>query len=117
MMFSELLATTYPSIRVQPNLIFARDGNVYSSGGATAGIDLALALVEEDLGREIPLAVARTMVVFLQRLGGQSQFSAYLKVESKNRPDNAERMRRTFQRHFDVSPHDYGARFRSTPLN
>jgi transcriptional regulator GlxA family with amidase domain len=89
-MFSELLATTDPSIRVQPNLIFARDGNVYSSGGVTAGIDLALALVEEDLGREFPLAVARTMAVFLRRLGGQSQFSAYLKVASKNRPDIGE---------------------------
>jgi len=61
-MFSWLLATAYPSIQVDSNLLFARDGNIYSSGGITAGIDLALALVEEDLGREIALATARTMV-------------------------------------------------------
>lgn len=84
-MFSELLAATYPSIQVNSSLIFARDGNIYTSGGITAGIDLALALVEEDLGREITLAVARTMVVFPHRPGGQSQFSAYLDVrEVKN---------------------------------
>jgi transcriptional regulator GlxA family with amidase domain len=90
-MFSELLAATYPSIQVDSSLIFARDGNIYTSGGITAGIDLALALVEEDLGREITLAVARTMVVFPHRPGGQSQFSAYLDVrEVKNRPDIGE---------------------------
>ena len=69
-MFSEVLATEYPSIQVDSSLLFARDGNIYSSGGITAGIDLALALVEEDLGREIALAVARMMVVFPRRPGG-----------------------------------------------
>src|SRR5208283_5674181 len=86
-MFSEALATKYPAIQVDSNLLFARDGNIYTSGGITAGIDLALTLVEEDLGREITLAVARTMVVFPRRPGGQSQFSAYVKLEAKNRPD------------------------------
>jgi transcriptional regulator GlxA family with amidase domain len=52
-LYSELLARAYPSIDVDASLLFARDGNIYSSGGITAGIDLALALVEEDLGREI----------------------------------------------------------------
>lgn len=190
--YSDLLATTYSSIQVDSNLLYARDGNIYTSGGITAGIDLALALVEEDLGREIPLAVARTMVVYPRRPGGQSQFSGYMDLlEAKNRPDiselqtwilghpgadlgvavladrmgmsprnfsrlfhgetgktpaqfaeraradaarikleqtivpveviaaecgfgNAERMRRTFQRLFNVSPQDYRARFRST---
>jgi len=194
-LFSQALATAYPSIRVDSNLIIARDGNIYTSGGITAGIDLALALVEEDRGRDIALAVARTMVVFPRRPGGQSQFSAFLMMpEAKGRPDirelqgwimahpgedlsvpaladrmgmsprnfarlfrneigmtpaeyaeqartdaartkltqgdlpvetiaqesgfgNTERMRRTFKRLFDVSPHDYRARFRSTPLN
>jgi transcriptional regulator GlxA family with amidase domain len=193
-MFSELLATAYPSIKVDSSLLFARDGNIYTSGGITAGIDLALALVEEDIGREIALATARVLVVFPRRPGGQSQFSSYIKLEAKSRPDigelqawilghpgedlsvsaladrmamsprnfarlfhdetgdtpaqfteraradaarckleqtvvpvetiaeecgfgNAERMRRTFQRLFDVSPHDYRARFRSTLLN
>ncbi|MGH6846728.1 MAG: GlxA family transcriptional regulator [Methylocella sp.] len=193
-LLSQDLATAYPSIRVDSNLIIARDGNIYTSGGITAGIDLALALVEEDRGREIALAVARMMVVFPRRPGGQSQFSAFLMAEAKGRPDirelqgwimahagedlsvhaladrmgmsprnfarlfhsetgdtpaqfaeraradaarskleqtvvpvetiaeecgfgNTERMRRTFKRLFDVSPHDYRARFRSTPLN
>jgi transcriptional regulator GlxA family with amidase domain len=192
--FSDVLATAYPSIEVDSSLLFARDGNIYSSGGITAGIDLALALVEEDLGREIACAVARMMVVFPRRPGGQSQFSAYVKyLEVTSRPEieelqawilrhpgddlsvsaladrmamsprnfarlfhsetgdtpaqfaeraradaarlkleqtvvpvetiaeecgfgNTERMRRTFQRLFDVSPHDYRARFRSTLL-
>jgi transcriptional regulator GlxA family with amidase domain len=76
-MFSDLLAARYPSIEVDASLLFARDGNIYTSGGITAGIDLALALLEEDVGPEVMLAVARTMVVFPRRPGGQSQFCAY----------------------------------------
>lgn len=193
-MYFDLLAKAYPSITVDASQLFARDGNFYSSGGITAGIDLALALIEEDLGREVALAVARTLVVFPRRPGGQSQFSGYIKWrEVRSRPDiqelqiwmlghpgedlsvqaladrlgmsprnfarlfrsetgetpalfaeraradaarikleqsmvpveiiaeecgfgNAERMRRTFQRLFKVSPHDYRERFRSTLL-
>lgn len=193
-MYSDLLAKAYPSTKVDASLLFARDGNVYSSGGITAGIDLALALVEEDLGGEIALAVARTLVVFPRRPGGQSQFSGYIKWrEVRSRTDiqelqtwmlghpgedfsvqaladrlgmsprnfarvfhsetgdtpaqfaeraradaarvkleqttapvetiaqecgfgNTERMRRTFQRLFKVSPHDYRARFRPALL-
>ncbi|MCI0601241.1 MAG: GlxA family transcriptional regulator [Beijerinckiaceae bacterium] len=194
-LYSELLARAYPSIDVDASLLFARDGNIYSSGGITAGIDLALALVEVDFGREVALAVARTVVVFPRRPGGQSQFSTHVKFrEVRSRPEieelqawilgnpgedlsvsalsdrmgmsprnfarlfqsetgdtpaqfaeraradaarlkleqttvpvetiagecgfgNTERMRRTFARLFDVSPHDYRARFRSAPLN
>lgn len=194
-MFSDVLATDYPSVKVDSSLLFARDGNIYSSGGITAGIDLALALVEEDLGREIAIAAARMMVVFPRRPGGQSQFSTHVKyVDVRRRPEieelqvwilghpgddlsinalaqrmgmsprnftrlfhsetgdtpaqfveraradaarckleqsilpvatvaeqcgfgNTERMRRTFQRLFGVSPHDYRARFRSTLLS
>jgi transcriptional regulator GlxA family with amidase domain len=90
-MFSEVLAAAYPLIEVDSSLIFARDGNIYTSGGITAGIDLALAMIEEDLGREIPLATARTMVVFPRRPGGQSQFSAYMHLlQTKHRPDISE---------------------------
>jgi transcriptional regulator GlxA family with amidase domain len=85
--FSERLATAYPSLRVDPNLIYVRDGNVYTSGGITSGIDLALALIEEDLGREIPRFVAGMLVVFLRRPGGQTQFSPFLLSEAKNRLD------------------------------
>jgi transcriptional regulator GlxA family with amidase domain len=71
-------AREYPKVRVEPDKIFVRDEHIYSSAGVTAGIDLALALVEEDYGRTISLEVARTLVVFMKRQGGQSQFSSHL---------------------------------------
>jgi transcriptional regulator GlxA family with amidase domain len=74
----EDLARAYPQVVVEPDRIFTRDGPIGTSAGVSAGIDLALALVEEDLGRELALDVARSMVVFLKRPGGQSQFSAQL---------------------------------------
>jgi transcriptional regulator GlxA family with amidase domain len=74
----DTLADAFPTVTVEPDRIFVRDGNVWTSAGVTAGIDLALAMVEEDLGREVALAVARRLVVFLKRPGGQSQFSAQL---------------------------------------
>ena len=76
------LARRYPSVRVEPDPIFVRDGNLWTSAGVTAGIDLALALVEEDLGRAMALAVARHLVVFLKRPGGQAQFSADLALQA-----------------------------------
>ncbi len=81
----EDLARLYPRVGVEPDSIHVKDGNVYSSAGVTAGIDLALALVEEDQGREIALHVARQMVVFLKRPGGQSQFSAQLRAQLAER--------------------------------
>jgi transcriptional regulator GlxA family with amidase domain len=80
------LARHYPSLKVEPDPIFVRDGNVYTSAGVTAGIDLALALVEEDLGREVALAVARDLVLFIRRPGGQAQFSAGLAGQAATRP-------------------------------
>ena len=76
------LARRFPAIQVEPDPIFVRDGSVWTSAGVTAGIDLALALVEQDLGRTIALAVARYLVVFLKRPGGQSQFSAALSLQA-----------------------------------
>jgi transcriptional regulator GlxA family with amidase domain len=76
------LAARFPAVRVEPDPIFVRDGPVWTSAGVTAGIDLALALVEEDLGRSVALAVARHLVVFLKRPGGQAQFSASLALQS-----------------------------------
>ena len=73
-----LLQERYPALRVDPDPIFVREGRIWTSAGVTAGMDLALALVEEDLGREIALTVARHLVLFLKRPGGQSQFSAQL---------------------------------------
>jgi len=71
-------AGRYPDVVVDPDPIFVRDGNVWTSAGVTAGMDLALALVDEDLGRDVALMTARQLVVFVQRPGGQSQFSAQL---------------------------------------
>lgn len=76
------LAQRFPAVRVEPDPIFVRDGPVWTSAGVTAGIDLALALVEEDLGRAVALAVARYLVVFLKRPGGQSQFSTALALQA-----------------------------------
>jgi transcriptional regulator GlxA family with amidase domain len=73
--FARDLAGRYPRISVEPDAIYVRDEHTYSSGGASAGIDLALALVEEDHGTEVAQAVARDLLVYLQRGGGQSQFS------------------------------------------
>jgi len=78
---ARLLATCFADIRVEPDRIFARDGHVWSSGGVTAGIDLALALIEDDLGAEAALQVARVMVVFAKRPGGQSQYSVPLAAQ------------------------------------
>lgn len=81
----DALARRYPGIRVDPDPIFVRDGDVYTSAGVTAGMDLALALVEEDHGRAVALAVARELVLFLRRPGGQSQFSAQLATQTAER--------------------------------
>ncbi|MYS87832.1 helix-turn-helix domain-containing protein [Embleya scabrispora] len=70
-----MLARRHPSVSVEPDAIFVRDGTVYTSAGVTAGIDLALALVEADEGADLAREVARDLVVFLRRPGGQSQFS------------------------------------------
>lgn len=72
------LALRCPSCRVEPDAIYVRDGTTYTSAGVTAGIDLALALVEEDHGPDLTREVARALVVYMQRAGGQSQFSAPL---------------------------------------
>lgn len=74
----------FPQVRLEPDPIYVRDGEVWSSAGVTAGIDLALALVEADLGREPALAVARQLVVFLKRPGGQAQFSAALGLQEQD---------------------------------
>jgi transcriptional regulator GlxA family with amidase domain len=80
-----LLAQRYPGVSVEADTIFVREGSLYTSAGVTAGMDLALALVEEDHGREVALAVARELVMFLRRPGGQSQFSAQLSAQTAER--------------------------------
>ena len=78
---ADALARRYPEVQVDPEPIFLRDGPIWSSAGVTAGMDLALALVEEDLDREAALTIARHLVLFLRRPGNQSQFSATLAAQ------------------------------------
>lgn len=73
---AELLAERFPALTVDPEPLYIEDGDVWTSAGVTAGIDLALALVERDLGAEVSQNVARWLVMFLHRPGGQSQFGA-----------------------------------------
>ncbi|HEY1413295.1 MAG TPA: GlxA family transcriptional regulator [Rhodopila sp.] len=80
--FCAELARRFPAVRVEADPIFVHDGPVWTSAGVSAGIDLALALVEQDLGRAVALAVARYLVVFLKRPGGQAQFSATLSLQT-----------------------------------
>ncbi|MGB8403899.1 MAG: DJ-1/PfpI family protein [Mycobacterium sp.] len=83
---AELLARAYPDIDVQPDALFVADGDTFTSAGVSAGIDLALALVEHDHGPDLARAVARSLVVFMQRPGGQSQYSTYLDVRPPRVP-------------------------------
>ncbi|MGA8656807.1 MAG: GlxA family transcriptional regulator [Chthoniobacterales bacterium] len=84
-----LLQREYPEVRVESDRIFVREGSIWTSAGVTAGIDLALALIEEDLGVEAAKSAARELVVYYRRPGGQSQFSALVELESAS-----ERVRR-----------------------
>lgn len=81
----DLLASSFPAVTVEPDPIFVRDGNVCTSAGVTAGMDMALALVEDDLGRDVALAIARRLVLFLRRPANQSQFSAPLLAQAAAR--------------------------------
>src|SRR6201995_85433 len=85
-----LLSRAYPRISVEPDAIFVRDGDIYTSAGVSAGIDLALSLVEEDHGADLGREVARSLVVYLKRAGGQSQFSVL--VEADPAPQSSLRM-------------------------
>ena len=81
----DLLQSAYPSVEVERDPIFVRDGDVWTSAGVTAGMDLALALVDHDHGPDIALETARALVMYVQRPGGQSQFSAALRAQAPER--------------------------------
>lgn len=83
--FADELERRYPGLCVERDSIYVKDGRIYTSAGVTSGMDLALALVEEDLGRDLALSVARWLVLFLKRPGGQSQFSAQLATQAAAR--------------------------------
>jgi transcriptional regulator GlxA family with amidase domain len=82
--FAQALQQRHPAIKVQPDRIFINDGPVWTSAGMTAGIDLVLALVEEDMGVETARFVAKKLVVYHRRAGGQSQYSALLELAPKS---------------------------------
>lgn len=83
------LQARHPAVEMDSDCIFVRDGNVWTSGGVTAGIDLSLALIESDLGHEAAIATARQLVMFVKRPGGQSQFSAPLALQASRAPSFA----------------------------
>jgi transcriptional regulator GlxA family with amidase domain len=91
------LARLYPAVQVDPDPIFIRDEDVWTSAGVTAGMDLALALVEEDYDREAALSIARHLVLFLRRPGNQSQFSATLSSQQPEREPLREVQRRVVE--------------------
>ena len=83
--YCERLARRYPGVKLDPDPIYIHDGNIYTSAGVTAGMDMALALVEEDVGSAIALAVARELVLYLRRPGSQSQFSVAVNLQAADR--------------------------------
>jgi transcriptional regulator GlxA family with amidase domain len=84
--FCDDFAARFPAVEIDPDPVFIREDNVWTSAGVTAGMDLSLALVEQDLGAEVALAVARLLVVFLKRPGGQAQFSGALSAQQASIP-------------------------------
>jgi transcriptional regulator GlxA family with amidase domain len=83
-MFCRDLAVRYPRIKVDADALYIRQGKFYTSAGVTAGIDLSLALIEEDFGSQVALAVARELVVYLKRPGGQEQYSEPLRFQAQS---------------------------------
>ena len=81
--FAADIAARFPAIRIEPDALFIKDGSIYTSAGVTAAIDLTLALIEEDFGPALALTVARDLVVYLKRSGGQRQYSEPLAFQSR----------------------------------
>ena len=100
-MYAPLLATRYPQVAVEPDAIFVHDGRVWSSAGVTTGIDLALALIEEDAGRQVAMNVARMLVVYLKRAGGQSQYSALLAAQVQSESETFDSLDRWIAEHLN----------------
>ncbi len=118
-MHAPLLARLHPSVSVEPDAIFVRDGRVWSSAGVTTGIDLALALIEEDAGREVAINVARILVVYLKRAGGQSQYSVLLAAQAKSAPDAFDELEQWIAEHLqaDLRVETLAERVHMSPRN
>jgi transcriptional regulator GlxA family with amidase domain len=122
--FAADVARRFPALKMKPNALFVKDQQFYTSAGVTAGIDLALALIEEDFGSKVALAAAREMVVYLKRSGGQEQYSEPLRFQSNasdrfaelvawmtNNP-TAEMSVETLARRASLSPRQFFRRFK-----
>jgi transcriptional regulator GlxA family with amidase domain len=111
------LARLYPNVRVEPDCIHVRDGSIWTSAGVSAGIDLALAMIAEDLGEAIATAVAREMVVYAKRPGGQAQHSALLELEASG--DRFAHLNRWIREHLndDLSVEALARRAAMSPRN
>ena len=118
-MHTQLLARQYPDVKVEPDAIFVHDGRVWSSAGVTTGIDLALALIEEDSGRETAIGVARVLVVYLKRAGGQSQYSALLAAQAESESNNFAELERWIAENLraDLSIESLADRAHMSPRN
>jgi transcriptional regulator GlxA family with amidase domain len=114
-----LLAERYPRVTVEPDAIFIRDGAVWSSAGVTTGIDLALALIEQDAGRALAMNVARILVVYLKRAGGQSQYSALLAAQAESDSESFSELERWIVEHLksDLSVNTLANRVHMSPRN
>jgi transcriptional regulator GlxA family with amidase domain len=112
---------------VEPDAIFVRDGDIWSSAGVTTGIDLALALIEQDCGRSVAMHVARVLVVYLRRMGGQSQYSALLAAQAESTSDEFGELERWIAENLTadlrverlaeragMSPRNFARRYRET---
>ena len=123
----ERLAESYPNITVERDAIYVRDGAIWSSAGVTTGIDLALALIEQDCGRTVAMHVARVLVVYLRRMGGQSQYSAPLAAQTESTSDEFAELERWIAEHLTadlrverlaeraaMSPRNFARRYRET---
>ncbi len=116
--FCDLLRANFPAVEVEPDSLWIKDGKIYTSAGITAGMDLALALVEEDLGRRFALELARLLVMFLKRPGGQSQFSSEL-ISQLASPDRLEDLVEWIRDHLDspLTIEDLAERSKMSPRN
>jgi transcriptional regulator GlxA family with amidase domain len=118
-MHAPSLATRYPRVTVVPDAIFVRDGTVWSSAGVTTGIDLALALIEQDAGRDLAMSVARILVVYLWRSGGQSQYSALLASQAESESETFSELDRWIAEHLtsDLKVEALAERVHMSPRN
>jgi transcriptional regulator GlxA family with amidase domain len=118
-MHAPLLASRHSNATVEPDAIFVHDGNVWSSAGVTSGIDLALALIEPDAGREVAINVARILVVYLKRAGGQSQYSALPSAQAQSNSDACNDLEQWIAEHLktDVRVEALAQRVHMSPRN